>query len=271
MTLSIITVNRNNALGLEKTICSVGQQTFTDFEYLVIDGNSTDDSIMCIKNHSDIITFWISEPDTGIYNAMNKGWMKASGKYCLFLNSGDIFDSANSLESFFSHSFSEDIVFGDLSFSDDNTNAGSCVYPDILDFDYLYHYSLPHPSTLTTRSLLEKLGGYNENYRYVSDWIFFIDAIFLHNSSYRHIPVLLSSFDVGGVSNSPNNQGQIISERKKHLCDFYKNLSLATDEQDRNELLYYVKKHRKSKILLICVRIHKILLNMRSLLQRTKT
>ena len=87
--LSIITINLNNAEGLRKTIPSVISQTYCDFEYIVIDGGSTDGSVDVIKKYADKLSYWVSEPDAGIYNAMNKGIRKAGGEYCQFLNSGD--------------------------------------------------------------------------------------------------------------------------------------------------------------------------------------
>ena len=89
MKLSIITINLNNCKGLEKTIKSVISQRFTDYEFIVIDGGSDDESLECIKAHRNYIHYWVSEPDKGIYNAMNKGIAQAEGDYCLFLNSGD--------------------------------------------------------------------------------------------------------------------------------------------------------------------------------------
>ncbi|MEP7170167.1 MAG: glycosyltransferase, partial [Bacteroidota bacterium] len=86
---SIITVNLNNAAGLKKTIESVVTQTFNDVEYIIIDGASTDGSKEVIKNYETKISYWVSEKDTGIYNAMNKAIKKAKAEYCLFLNSGD--------------------------------------------------------------------------------------------------------------------------------------------------------------------------------------
>ena len=87
--LSIITVNLNKAKGLQKTIESVIFQTFTDYEYIIIDGGSTDGSKQIIEQYADKITYWVSEPDSGIYNGMNKGIKVAKGEYCLFLNSED--------------------------------------------------------------------------------------------------------------------------------------------------------------------------------------
>lgn len=88
--LSIITINRNDAQGLEKTLESIWKkQSFKDFEHIIIDGASTDNSINIIKKYASHLSYWVSEPDKGIYNAMNKGIIKAKGNYLLFLNSGD--------------------------------------------------------------------------------------------------------------------------------------------------------------------------------------
>ena len=90
MKLSIITINYNNCDGLRKTIESVIAQTTRDFEYIVIDGGSTDGSVDVIKEYADYIDYWVSEPDKGIYNAMNKGTRAAHGDFLLFLNSSFI-------------------------------------------------------------------------------------------------------------------------------------------------------------------------------------
>src|SRR4051812_22804100 len=87
--LSIITINYNNVSGLRKTVESVVNQTSQDFEYIVIDGGSTDGSVDVLKQYAKKIKYWISEPDKGIYNAQNKGILKATGEYCHFINSGD--------------------------------------------------------------------------------------------------------------------------------------------------------------------------------------
>ena len=87
--LSIVTINLNNKIGLEKTIVSVINQKYRNFEFIIIDGNSTDGSVDIIQKYQDKITYWISENDSGIYNAMNKGIANSKGEYILFLNSGD--------------------------------------------------------------------------------------------------------------------------------------------------------------------------------------
>ena len=87
--ISIITINYNNKSGLSRTIESVINQTYSNIQYIIIDGASTDGSKKIIKKYEHHISYWISEPDSGIYNAMNKGVDKAVGDYLLFLNSGD--------------------------------------------------------------------------------------------------------------------------------------------------------------------------------------
>jgi len=129
MKLSIITINRNNAKGLQKTMESVFMQTFTEFEYVVVDGLSTDNSIVTIKNFEKHLTQqqnnqilqsfrWISEPDTGVYQAMNKGIKMASGDYLLFLNSGDFLVDKRVIENVFGKEQIADILYGRCNVSD---------------------------------------------------------------------------------------------------------------------------------------------------------
>ena len=91
MKLSIVTINRNNAFGLERTLQSIVNQTYKEFEYIIVDGASTDDSVTVIKKYVSEIAHlkWVSEPDKGIYNAMNKGIRMATGDYIQILNSAD--------------------------------------------------------------------------------------------------------------------------------------------------------------------------------------
>jgi len=99
--LSIITVNLNNEVGLSKTIESVQNQTYRDYEYIIIDGGSIDGSLNILNEYSQIFTHWVSEPDSGIYDAMNKGIKFAKGEWIIFMNSGDFFANKNVLENIF--------------------------------------------------------------------------------------------------------------------------------------------------------------------------
>ena len=114
MQFSVITINFNNGEGLRHTIDSVISQTCHDYEYIIIDGGSTDDSVNVIKLFSDKIDYWVSEKDRGIYHAMNKGVNLAHGQYCIFMNSGDCFYDSSVLEQFKNIGMEEDIIIGKL-------------------------------------------------------------------------------------------------------------------------------------------------------------
>lgn len=153
MKLSVITINYNNAEGLAKTMDSVFRQRFSDFEYIVIDGGSTDGSKDLIVNNQDKIAYWCSEKDSGIYNAMNKGIREASGEYLLFLNSGDFLHDFAVLEDIHPFLSGEDIVYGDLLFVHGDGKEDLFVYPDVLSFEYFLERSLGHPAAFIKRAL----------------------------------------------------------------------------------------------------------------------
>ena len=201
MKLSIITINLNNFAGLQKTMQSVFEQTFTDYEYIIIDGGSTDGSEEFIKKHENKLAYWVSEKDKGIFNAMNKGLIKSKGKYILILNSGDLLIDNNSLQILFEKGENADIIYGDCIFS--NTIISTEVrFPDKLTFKYFLRNSLPHSATIVHRKLYDTMGGYLEHLKIVSDWAFFLLAISKYNYTYKHVPILISNFKLGGVSST---------------------------------------------------------------------
>lgn len=201
MKLSIITINLNNAKGLRKTIESVVSQTFTDYEYIVIDGASTDGSVDIIKEFADKITYWISESDNGIYNAMNKGILKANGEYCLFLNSGDWLVDQNVIFDFVNCEYNEDVISGNvLLFDNSNYILYQSPQKDALNFLYFYRGSIPHPASFIKRDLFTHFGFYNETNKIVSDMEFFVKVLVLNNCSYNHLDRNISCFNLDGIS-----------------------------------------------------------------------
>ena len=112
MKLSIITVNYNDAEGLERTIKSVMSQSFKDFEFIIIDGGSTDASVDVIKKYENNIDYWVSETDGGIYQGMNKGLRQAQGEYVNFMNGGDSYYSPDVLNEIFALNSNADIITG---------------------------------------------------------------------------------------------------------------------------------------------------------------
>lgn len=212
MKLSIITINFNNSNGLQKTIESVVGQTYTNYEYIIIDGGSSDDSKDTIKLYDKKIKYWVSEPDKGVYHAMNKGIKKANGEYCLFLNSGDTLINNNVLEVVFENFPDKDIVYGNLQ-----NSSGLDVYANQLKFSTFFYSSIGHPVSFIRRTLFDIYGTYNEKYKIVSDWEFFIIALVKNNCSYQHINTTISYFEPGGISNNPKNELLQINEREEVL------------------------------------------------------
>ncbi len=216
MKLSIITINYNNADGLRRTMDSVIAQSFHDYEYIVIDGGSQDGSREVIEARAGHLAYWVSEPDGGIYNAMNKGIARAKGEYCLFLNSGDFLFNEQSLGIAFDRENDADIV----SYAVINTDrkASSLKKPpcDVSLYTFL-DGSLPHPSTFIRRGVFERVGLYNESYRIISDWAFFIDALIIHQCSYDSCDTVITVFDRSGGSISSDNPAKAKSEREHYL------------------------------------------------------
>lgn len=195
--LSIITINFNNSAGLERTVESVLSQTFSDYEYIIIDGGSTDGSVEIIKKHETHIDYWVSEQDKGVYHAMNKGILKASGEYCYFLNSGDFLWTNDVLEKVFLQSNGEDIVYGNMIHGGLNTVDHGMQ--EIRFFNFFVG-SIYHQSAFIKRELFKVIGLYNESLNIVSDWEFFVKAIFLENCSIHYINISIALYETGGLS-----------------------------------------------------------------------
>lgn len=221
MKISIITINYNNSIGLDATINSVINQFYTDYEYIVIDGGSSDNSIDVINEYSPRLACWVSEKDNGIYHAMNKGIDKASGEYLLFLNSGDYLEP-NVLQQVASQLTGEGIVYGDLYYVSPNKPRELCRYPNSLSASLLIspHFSLPHPASFIKRELFEN-ERYNEHYKIVSDWEFFLKSIVLKGCTTKHVPVAISNFLDGGISSKQENRELIMNEREHALSHIF--------------------------------------------------
>lgn len=194
MRLSIITVNLNNCDGLQKTIDSVICQTFHDYEWIVIDGGSTDGSKELIEQYADHFAYWVSEPDKGIYNAMNKGVRIANGEYIQFLNSGDWLCNNDTLALVFGQSteLTTDIIYGTLM------DGLSWSIPHHLTLEYFFDCTLFHQSTFTRKQLLLDT-PFDEKYQIVSDRKFFIEQLVLRKASYQALDLLLCYYQDGGI------------------------------------------------------------------------
>lgn len=250
--ISIITINYNNLEGLKRTVESVMNQTWQEFEYIVIDGGSTDGSAAYIESQSEHLDYWVSEPDEGIYNAMNKGIAKAAGEYLLFLNSGDELFSCVVLEQNNKFLTLHDIVYFNLNVADDKITFIK-KYPDQLPFSYFVKDTLPHPATFIKKTIFEKIGLYDENLKIVSDWKFFIESICKFNYSYFRIDETLSTFYLDGLSSDFKNKDAIYEERKKVLKSNFQ--AFLQDSDELVELKTIISNLRKSKKIKILVKL----------------
>lgn len=247
--LSIITVNFNNADGLLKTIQSVICQIYTSYEYIVIDGGSTDNSIKTIKSYNNNIDYWVTEKDDGIYHAMNKGIEKAKGEYLLMLNSGDaLFDNQTLNNIFFEKNLVEDIIYGMVRWESDGNLYEIRNFPKQLTFRFFWNKSLGHQSTFIKKKVHEVVGLYDSDFRFISDWKFFVLAICKYNVSYNYVPIVVSICDTGGVSWDPKNFPLAAKERDLVLSEFfplfvedYKELDSLKNEIDYKKFILKLK------------------------------
>ena len=222
MKLSIITINFNHADDLLKTINSVLEQTWTDYEFLIIDGGSTDQSVDHIRNVQDKLAYWVSEKDRGVFHAMNKGLEMAQGDYVFMLNAGDFFsDSAVLSRIFETGEFQEDILYGDVYRSAGGKVFETSIFPDRLTFNFFRKGSLSHQSTFIKRDLHRLIGMYDEQLRFCADWKFFLLAICKYNVTYRHLPFMVAVCDCGGLTCSPVNFPAMAMENNAVLEQYF--------------------------------------------------
>lgn len=202
---SIITVNFNNAQGLLKTIKSVQSQIFNDFEYIIIDGGSSDESLNIIEQNKDIIQYYISEKDNGVYHAMNKGLLKATGAYCIFLNSGDCFYNHNVLSIVYQciMASNKDIYYGNSFKTKPHYRRVIKYHSNLTFYDfYKTEPALHHQATFIKKELFDRFGMYNEKISIIADWEFFFRVIVLNMVETEYIDAIFCEFDGTGASNS---------------------------------------------------------------------
>lgn len=249
---SIITINYNNLEGLKKTLESVFNQCCKEFEYIVIDGASTDGSAEYIESKSDKIDYWVSEPDKGIYNAMNKGILKATGDYLLFLNSGDHLYGNAILQENIQHLQNYDLIYFNIEIVGAETSK-IVSYPEKLNFSDFYLGTLCHQSTFIKKTLFDELGLYDENLSFVSDWKFFIIALFKNNCSYLKVDAILTTYYLDGISSDSINGEMLKKERLQVLnTDFIGHIE---DVKQLFELKKIVLNIRKSKKIGLLVKL----------------
>lgn len=213
--LAIVTICRNDREGLERTFASLDAQTERGFAHIVVDGASTDGSVGLVRAHGDRVARWVSEPDRGIYDAMNKGWRMAESDFVLFLNAGDALAAPDAMGRALPLLDGDvDIAYGDLILREPDGSLRPKRYPARITSAWLMRESPPHPAQFIRRALLERWGGYDEQWRIAADYAFFARAFWCGGLRLRKLPFAVSLFDTRGLSSQPGQLARVAAERK---------------------------------------------------------
>ena len=204
--ISIITVVLNSASTIKDTIESIISQNYKYIEYIVIDGGSTDGTIEIVQSYDKHIAYFSSEIDSGIYDAMNKGIIAASGDVIGILNSDDFYPNSfvvsNVAESF--HRYSCNAVYGDLVYVKPYDVSKIVRYWQAGEYSTLKiknGWMLPHPTFFVKKKIYERYGLYDKDLRYSADYEMILKLLYKHNISVYYIPMILVNMRMGGESN----------------------------------------------------------------------
>lgn len=215
MKISIITINYNNAIGLEKTIKSVISQDFKDYEYIIIDGGSNDGSVNIIEKYANEIDFWVSEPDKGIYNAMNKGVSRAHGEYFNFMNSGDCYHANTVLKEINNKLNGEDIIIGRCCNAETKKIYKSLMPGQSVTMMTMMKEMINHQSTFYHHTIFDK-HQYDEKFKIISDWKVNLQSIVIDNCKIKVIDTFIVDYDMTGISTI---NSELFQKERKMVLD----------------------------------------------------
>lgn len=222
MRISIITVTRNSEKFLRDCIQSVKYQNYKDIEYIVIDGKSTDQTLSIIKENEDVIDYWISEPDRGMYDAINKALKVATGDVIGILNSDDMlasYDVITNIVNCFKET-NTDSVYGDLEYVDpENTNKITRVWKGVKYNRRLFNIGwMPaHPTFYVRREAITKYGLYENHYYSAADYEFMVRYLYHHRISAHYLEQMVVKMRTGGASNG-NLKRRLRANRRDYLA-----------------------------------------------------
>lgn len=272
MKLSIITINYNNAVGLKKTLESVAVQTYTDFEHIIVDGASTDGSVDIIREYVEASPqpspegkgrhiIWSSEPDNGIYDAMNRGIRKAKGEYLLFLNSGDYLVDKSVVGRILPELGKADIIQGNVFLDKVGGELRRGYGKSDLSFIEVYEGKFLHQATFFSSSLFEEYGMYDETVKLGGDTFFYLKALGLGSASFLYIDQVISVFMSNGLSSNKEGYWYEVIKKEDTLYDAQvppRILRLVKEDRKKYEL--YDILHRYPMIWKITMLLKKIAL-----------
>jgi glycosyltransferase involved in cell wall biosynthesis len=218
MKITVITVVFNNVSTLPDTIKSVASQQDVDLEYIIIDGGSTDGSLEVIKAYETIVSKWVSEPDAGIYDAMNKGISLATGDVIGFLNADDVYASTDVLKAIANQFGDAEVLYGDLQYRKPDLKKVVRIWKsgNYKHGDFLLGWMPPHPTFYARKSCFERWGGFRLELRSAADYELMLRFLHKHHAKVVYLPKMMVHMRTGGVSNSSlNNRINANQEDKK--------------------------------------------------------
>jgi glycosyltransferase involved in cell wall biosynthesis len=259
--ISIITINKDDSEGLKRTFASIRGQEGPSFEYVVIDGASNDGSVDEIQRNLDIVDSWVSEPDSGIYAAMNKGVKRSSGEYCLFLNSGDLLarpDTLSRIEAALSRDV--DVLYSDTLIEEDGRERLS-RNPRNLSPGYFLVNTLNHQNTVIKKSLLVEQGLYREDFKIASDWYLFMKASAERPIRFKFLPWPIVKYQSDGISATAAGSAINMKERAQGISEIFGGLMPVAEElMEFHESIYgsIVRHYGRTKILDFILRLYRL-------------
>ena len=215
MKVSIITITYNDLEGLKDTYRSIRQQTFRDFEWIVVDGGSTDGTKAFLEEHQEELAWWCSEKDKGVYNAQNKGTEHARGEYSIYMNSGDSFFSDDVLQRVFEQETNADVIYGNWMLVFENGKKRLGHAPEAADLAYFFEDNMCHQSMLI-RTEAVRNRPYDESFRIYADWEEWL-ALLTQGKRFERRDLTICNFLVGGISTGDNASEKLKAERKAEI------------------------------------------------------
>ena len=249
MKISIITAVYNNNGTTRNAIDSVLNQTYKNIEYIIIDGASTDGTVEIIKSYGDKITKFISEPDKGIYDAMNKGIALATGDVVGILNSDDFYIDEHIIEKIVNVFQEQEVnsMFADLIFVKPNNLQKTIRYYDSSKFSpskFAYGWMPAHPTFFVRRKVYEKYGVFKTDYKIAADYELLVRFLEKYKISYYYLPLPIIKMRIGGVSTSGIKSNYILNKEIIRACkenDIYTNWFKVLSKYPSKIMGFFIK------------------------------
>lgn len=238
MKLSIITITFNNLDGLKHTAESIHWQTWKDYEWIVIDGGSTDGTREYLESLEPKPDYWVSEKDNGVYDAQNKGTLLSKGEYGIYMNAGDTFYDRDVLEKVFSQEHKADVLYGDWVQEHENKNILKIKAPDHIVFPFFQKDNICHQAIFVKMSIIKQL-PYDISYKLYADWAKWTELSY-KGYTFEYIPIIICKFLMGGLccQSEENNK----KEKTKLDEEFYHGSLMNLAEE------YHELKHSNSDL-----------------------